>query len=586
MNPHSAASALRFVQVPYSHHRLRQARYDCSNSKARASRHSNESLHRARDVQHPLHNGSGVGSSSRPEVSPFVKVSPQILLQIINLVLCRYKNRAYFDALYRIVGVCRAWRFLINSTPRLWNLILGERSKAKNELALLRSATAPLTVRMPAGSTKHGRDVLRLLPSAASTLHVLDVSLSKGLDKKEINFAWPAPLLQDVRILYPDGIMGPPVDLRAQNLFRGHSPWLKKVKLVGIVVNWKSNMFNNLTHLEIVSFNGPHVSDDEVLAIVKRCPRLELLDLARIPIKKPTVGGPRWSPPLPTYSGEVIVRPTLKQVRLDLSEASTGYILQAIRAPNCTRLSIKGRNEMALDRDPAPLGIGLDVLDEWAAPMRNILGESPTVDMQISDYDFVFRTPDKVMALELAPLDRRCQEVLSWLSESVLPPHPDHRVQLVVCCDSVTLSAFDQFNITSLKVKDQGGPNAFLQYLSRPSAAGWPFPSLKKLYFPARPDPKVLLHALKSRYQMDVHDKKVMKQAKAKGTSALASVQTATAPVPLEVIHLPHKGKAAFGGEVENIVGPGVLKYVTEDPFDDGDWLNEDNSVEDDDYSF
>lgn len=293
--------------------------------------------------------------------STFAKLPPEITLKIIDLVLADLSSGMYYPTLYRLMFVCRAFRLLIISTPTLWSLVSGGRNKELIHLALKRARNVPLSILLPSWAANDGIETILLLPT--SSIRVLRVAFPEQLDEEEIDFTWPAPLLEELELIHPGRRDGLDMDFRRDDLFGGEADRLRSVKLSAVIINWKSSFLAGLTCLELSFMNIPETSEDDILAIIKLSPRLEHLGLRKISFRS------RKTAP----SNCALDLPKLAHFHVELSELSAVVFIQSIRAPNCAELpSTHGTQSILKMYQPSALVLTNSIISslQWSASSK------------------------------------------------------------------------------------------------------------------------------------------------------------------------------------------------------------------------
>lgn len=275
-------------------------------------------------------------ATHRNSLVPLGSLPVEILSSIFVFVLHldNYDDlRLRFKHLYRLRGVSKTFRNIINHTPPLWTSIPSDCPFPVVSEALIRSKTFPIIV--------YGQEEMDdadeiVLPTNSDFLEaVMDhvdrweashlafsstVALQNALIK-------PAPRLKELSLAVRVGENGADVAGTHVEIFGGQVGQLDRLHLSSVPLRWDSVIFKGLKWLEVDNSSG-HLdpSSKDILQILSYTPKLRVLDLGNL-----------HSDPLPTSSGWPSVRlDDLEELTLFCVHSSIiDTILSHIIAPSC-----------------------------------------------------------------------------------------------------------------------------------------------------------------------------------------------------------------------------------------------------------
>lgn len=275
-------------------------------------------------------------ATRRNSLVPLGRLPVEILSSIFVFVLHldNYDDlRLRFKHLYRLRGVSKTFRNIINHTPPLWTSIPSDCPFPVVSEALLRSKTFPIIV--------YGQEEMDdadeiVLPTNSDFLEaVMDhvdrweashlafsstVALQNALIK-------PAPRLKELSLVVSVGENDADVAGTHVEIFGGQVGQLDRLHLSSVPLRWDSVIFKGLKWLEVDNSCGYlDPSSKDILQILSFTPNLRVLDLGNV-----------HSDPIPASSGWPLVRlDDLEEITLFCVHSSIiDTILSHIIAPSC-----------------------------------------------------------------------------------------------------------------------------------------------------------------------------------------------------------------------------------------------------------
>lgn len=241
----------------------------------------------------------------------------------------------HYKQMHILAQVCKKWADILVGSPAFWNQLCGYLSIPSLNRSLRLSANRPLAVNFQFrghGQTKG--EMATLLSLACQHIYRWEsasVSVSpEGLAALQTS---QAPLLRclELRVLRerrPEEVEVARTPVL--HLFQGHAPHLTELTLSGVgLKDWNSGLLRNLRLLELKHLGDSAPSLQQILNAIRRCNRLEILDLADIR----TQGHPER---LDTIHIPDI---TSIAIRHSLPEC-TAMILNTVRTPKCDHYTV------------------------------------------------------------------------------------------------------------------------------------------------------------------------------------------------------------------------------------------------------
>lgn len=206
--------------------------------------------------------------------------------------------------------------------------------------------------------------------------------------------------------------------------------------------------------------------------------------------------------------------------------------------------------------------------------MVRLVQASTHIGIRVTAFGLTLRTSSKTFQIVLPPLEHRCAEILSWMSNSILPLKHSIHLTITTPFDIDSQAVYDcivKLNVVSLKFTDSANADAFIRRLDMPTGrAGWLFPSLEKLCILSYYSGPQLVNMVAGRYATNrgLHD------------AGRPGSQWPSKPVALELLHFGDNDDSdpyEMLDQLEDILGRDVADYV-----DGEDEDEDDKTVEDD----
>ncbi|KAG9041445.1 hypothetical protein FS837_012258 [Tulasnella sp. UAMH 9824] len=324
---------------------------------------------------------------------PLHQLPIEIFVQILTGVLGPFQTRGWsrrthLGRLVTLCRVCKRWREVIRSAPPLWTTIDIFDPAATTSAAISLSANHPLNIlgASSPGSIRFWGDVPERWKEFSDTVIIHSTrwrSIQLNVAASEVALAImnaPAPRLQSLelkssvqcRVYIEDG----------GDMFQATRPHLRRLGLHGVAVPWRPWTLGGLRHLSLSGLGEFAPSYEEMLGILRECPRLEELALSLRSIAN--VEASRRNHPFtlaqlrsitfaslsPSWAFallETIRTPSVKFVVLDLNFSDSGHLLLPVikRARTLLSTIIDTQYELSvmispstLDWSSYPFGIG------------------------------------------------------------------------------------------------------------------------------------------------------------------------------------------------------------------------------------
>lgn len=361
--------------------------------------------------------------------SPIHQMPKEVFAQIIqhSLSPIRYSpscfsliqvTREYYTHLYRLRSVSSAWKWLVDSSPRLWTEISFACHPKVLSKALKLSAQAPLNIIF--SNKIHGRSGAVLtspefLAQVGPTIGRwgsgnFDLSRSsREIVRQYLTTA--APLLESVGISMGQGMEGH----GAIDLFAGQADRLRALSLHSFPARWDSQIFRRLEKLEIGG-RDLNLKLSQLVAILSNNSELKELSIGGLPVHVDDASAYKYPISLPRL--EMF---TISQMPLHVTE----FLLARLDLPACRAISTR------LDNDPLATA---DAYKKAMLPFRNRL-HATLVASSKSTIHFIrmqaglnldqvtweipgTNTP-KAPGFSFHFVDWRIESVWSWVEESL-----------------------------------------------------------------------------------------------------------------------------------------------------------------------
>ncbi|KAL1947300.1 hypothetical protein VTO73DRAFT_14261 [Trametes versicolor] len=279
---------------------------------------------------------------------------PELLVRIFHYLVLKSPNTR---ALIQATHVCRLFRSVALDSPTLWTKVtrLYGTTIPEAQAFLDRSAHLQLDINLPASSLNDWTAFLlsNVLPRLRSLEIGINSSYYKPITRLLASLVGrPAPHLKKLHLLDKGESVGESDSdseydriPRAQQLpyvfhvfdggkYRSATPSLRSLRLAPVLLSWDSDIFKDLTHLELrgTDWRVNYPTQAQLLAIFKRC-----LDLQTLALELPKVlnSAPRQELepviPLPRLS-RVIFR--------QLAPSRIANLLSYLALPPTTRFTI------------------------------------------------------------------------------------------------------------------------------------------------------------------------------------------------------------------------------------------------------
>ncbi|KAH9857580.1 hypothetical protein C2E23DRAFT_281418 [Lenzites betulinus] len=275
---------------------------------------------------------------------------PELLLHIFSLLIGTTAPPSSANVI-PITWVCRAWRTLALGAPNLWGSIYGGNPSQKHavitEMFIARSKNAPLDIDLPFTLSPpafldhiHGRIRSLKVYCHDRTTAIL---IAKQLARER------TPYLRTLRIRAPPSAQVPSLSFYGEDsAVDGPSPMpsLRSLCLFPTSFPWSSNIYCNLSVLDI---EGPGLSpptEERMLQILQRCPGLTTFKLG--------VNGDLVKPRIsPTNSAWDASLPLLSTFALKtISVACAGSLLSHLILPHITSFALTLRSDTSRVSSP------------------------------------------------------------------------------------------------------------------------------------------------------------------------------------------------------------------------------------------
>lgn len=259
--------------------------------------------------------------SDEHDLSDIHALPPELLQEIFyeaTSSFIYYQTFNYYRSLFSIRGVCKHWKEVIDTTPRLWAVITSYLNQNILAMALRNSSIQPLYVRYTNYPDSHRAKLKIFLAPSAERWDRLDYSWTYGSSVHEV-LSLP---LRSLRYLKLNGIYG------AFYNFPLDAPLLDSLVIHSFSLDWTT--LSGLRLLRIVQTPGP--STTEILIILKASPQLEHLMLQEPRLLDYAPGNPDFLP-------NPVLLPRLKDLSLICFPIHPlSYILDQVEAPSLKRL--------------------------------------------------------------------------------------------------------------------------------------------------------------------------------------------------------------------------------------------------------
>lgn len=244
------------------------------------------------------------------------------------------------------IHVCRGWRDLIISSPRLWSYWRFQEAwdLSMLETFLERSKSVPLSIVFEKKSRWTPRNLRNLIlilskPEVSKRIGLLHIPcLNSELAEWYRSFTSPAPLMYSLHLEFDEMLGHPPT---YTNFFGMCMPSLRDVHIDCLSAPWMPAAYKNLTRLRLSRQEAPSL--DDVLEMLRSSPKLEELELQFISKLKTTVSSTsnRNSKIYLAHLKSLILGPHVEHRDRIGSEHDTFAILDHISFPDTTTLCIK-----------------------------------------------------------------------------------------------------------------------------------------------------------------------------------------------------------------------------------------------------
>lgn len=235
---------------------------------------------------------------------------PEILETIVYEAIIGLK---YYQELFSIRSVCKYWKEVIDTTPRLWTIITSALDQNMLAMALRNSSTHPLYVQHTSRSAANFKVFVDLAARSAERWRELECRLTCPSDYEQL-LSLPLRKLQSLKIVGATGTSYKrPLD----------TPELTTLNVWSFPINWTT--LSGLHSLTIGNTPGPSMG--KLFNILKASPQLESLVLWKT--------CPVYTTGNPDPSASPVLLSRLNAISFhELAVQSLSYIIDLIEAPN------------------------------------------------------------------------------------------------------------------------------------------------------------------------------------------------------------------------------------------------------------
>ncbi|KAF9482637.1 hypothetical protein BDN70DRAFT_929883 [Pholiota conissans] len=292
--------------------------------------------HRQKVVEQLLLSISAL-QSQRNDLMPINCIPPEILANIFSFVQSTEKDpvRRCMQTTLELVAVthvCRQWRHIINSCPCLW-VSLPVKNQKWTEEVLKRSRE--LCLEVDANSLGPGfilslSYIHRIRALSLWNFHPSEWPILKNILPES------APQLEEFCLIVrpsfplpyiPDGVLC-------------STPRLHRLTLGSCGINWNAHKLlqSSLTHLKLMNASGSMPTGEEFMALLKRMPELQVLDLEN---SLPNQGGRATN----SWGSEITHLLCLRTLRIDSELIQAEFFLRCLAFPLTAVVNITLRDE-------------------------------------------------------------------------------------------------------------------------------------------------------------------------------------------------------------------------------------------------
>ncbi|KAG9048332.1 hypothetical protein FS837_000266 [Tulasnella sp. UAMH 9824] len=261
-------------------------------------------------------------SRDEHDLSYIHALPPEVLQEIFYEETSRFTSYQivnYYRSLFSIRSVCKYWKEVVDTTPRLWTGITSSLNQNILAMALQKSSTHPLYVEHAGYPDGNDAKLKLFLAPSAERWDRLGYRWTYDSNPRHEVLSLP---LRSLRYLKINGTYG------ASHNFPLDAPVLDSLAIHSFSLDWTS--LSGLRFLRIVETPGP--STAELLSILKASPQLQYLMLRET---RPVYPNPDFLP-------SVVYLPQLKDLSMiSLPILPLSYILDQIEAPGLQRLVCK-----------------------------------------------------------------------------------------------------------------------------------------------------------------------------------------------------------------------------------------------------
>lgn len=243
----------------------------------------------------------------------------------------------------RVTHVCRSWREIALSQPKLWSFV--DLAHLKSARAFLERSNHPIQLFTSTYSSSRDvvqkvtdwmKDISEVVTPQLHRVASIDVRLhDKNLAALVKSLTAPMTLITMVHLR---GHGSNTEELIFTPVLGGGPSKLTSLHLEFVTIPWESPLYYNLVHLKLRHRTSDIAPSIEVFTnILENCPRLQTLDLRRA---GPQLPEDTTQPPPPTKR---IQLPQLHRLHLENNPVDIKHLLSYLDIPSTTTLIIKSK---------------------------------------------------------------------------------------------------------------------------------------------------------------------------------------------------------------------------------------------------
>ncbi|KAG8985709.1 hypothetical protein FRB93_005643 [Tulasnella sp. JGI-2019a] len=413
---------------------------------------------------------------------PISMLAVELLAEIFKIALA-VDDKSYYDQLYVLALVCKAWWFLIQSTPEFWKLVDGTDSTWR--VALERSEKYPLRVNYdlhglrevegyyPGNTDAYWSSIIQHTSRWRYADFVLDT------EARLPAFEVPAPKIESFFLTLRRRVLKTPRLL----LFGDSNPGLGELNLTNVALrDWSPPWLTGLRYLSLWELKDHALSPLELRTVLRNNPELKVLRLGGIGF---TAKSAVDLPP--------VHLPRLEELEVGwLNPLVIPYLLSGVTALSCTTVNI------STTRATAPTIVSAACTEFLCPSLKSQLTRAHQLKIRIQQLNCTFDAIvdndvlHPTMHVQLVSLSER-DIFAGWMAPllaQLSSTPPEVSAQLYSCCGLDPLELVNTLklipNMTELEVWDgRVYLDGLIGALSSPETVDgcvkWMWPKLRRL---------------------------------------------------------------------------------------------------------